>query len=287
MPQFRSDEILWYNVGVWGRLGYACPNFGQDPTTLNETINYLTQVVGRNLFAIMQHSDADLRVPPSINTLTRVHKLITRARAILAGRALAPATPRMEPTHSTPAPQPFLVYPCPYWRVRSPWLKEWCGLILYSLGEAMQHTENRVEYEISTAFAGTVGQFYQRIYVRMAVELFGVDSKVASDPTFTLSDDQLKSYDPSKFFTSTELIDVVPAFTDLPTEEDMRVLSDGIPASQLLNLSSYPSSGPAPIAANGQPAQTVDGSAGVASATAAASAAAPASAPAFVPPPSP
>ena len=33
----------------------------------------------------------------------------------------------------------------------------------------MQHTENRKEMEISTAFAGTVGQYVRRVYTNMAI----------------------------------------------------------------------------------------------------------------------
>src|SRR5688572_12040222 len=149
MPPFSSDEILWYNPPgtVWGEMGYAVPNFGTNPTTLNSSIASLVSVIGANLFAVLHHSDADSRTPPTINTLIRVHKLVTRARTILSGRALAPATPRLEPTHATPSPEAFLLFPCPYFKVRNSYLREWAGLMFNALGEAMQHTENRIEFE--------------------------------------------------------------------------------------------------------------------------------------------
>src|SRR5882672_8138399 len=90
---FKTDQVLWYNNGIWGQLGFAVPNFGDDPTSNNETILYLVDLMGRNLQALMCQPDTDLRVPPSINTLTRIHKLIVRGRAILAARQVSSGTP--------------------------------------------------------------------------------------------------------------------------------------------------------------------------------------------------
>lgn len=242
MPHFRSDEILWFNPSgaPWGELGYAVPNFGDDHSTINNTIAYLVQVMGRNLSAVMHHGDVDLFVPPTINTLQRVHKLIIRARSILSARAVAPGTPRFEAVHATPSREPFIIFPVPYWRARNPWLKEWCGLILNAIGEACQHTENGNAYEISTDFAGLIGQYLQRVYVREATELFGVPGADANKPDFTLSDAHFASYNPSKFFTSTELIDTPPQLEELRTEDDLLPLTNGIPATQLAGVMKHP-----------------------------------------------
>jgi hypothetical protein len=270
MPSFKSDQALWYNMGVWGELGYACPNFGDDPATFNHTIHYLTSVIGRNLSAVMHHADADLRTPPSINTLTRLHKLITRARQILQGRGTPPGTPDLEALHSSPASQVFLIFPVPFFKVRNPFLKEYCGLVLNALSEAFQHTENRKPYEISTAFAGLVGQYLHRVYRLMATELFSIPLAEAARLDFALTAENLAGYDPTRFFTSTELIDTVPSLDLVPTEDDLRVLTDGIPATQLVGLARYPSGSPP---------------AGVASAVSPDAVAAPT--PAFIPPPGP
>ena len=241
---FRTDQALWYNVGVWGELGYAVPNFGDDTETLNSGIHYLTEVMARNLSAVMHHPDVDLRTPPSINTLIRVHKLVNRARSILAARAVASGTPNMEPAHSSPAPEVFIIYPVPYFKVRNKWLKEWCGLILNALCEAYQHTENRKAFEISEEFASRIGQYIRRVYKLMATELFNVPLEEAVKDTFVLTDAQLAAYNPSAFFTSTELIDVVPTLSLVPTEDDLQFLTSGIPATMLLNLQRYPGGQP-------------------------------------------
>lgn len=241
---FRSDEILAYDPGgdsVWFSLGYACPNFGDDPTTLNASIAYLVASLGRNLSAVLHHTDANLRVPPSINTLMRVHKLITRGRQILSSRAVPENKLNFEAIHATPAKEDFIMFPAPLFKARNMWLREWGSLVMNAISEACQHTENAREYEISTSFAGLIGQYLQRVYVRMATELFQVPLIEAEKPDFTLTDAHFNSYNPSKFFTSTELIDTVPDIENLPTEDDLRTVTDGIPASVIVGLRPWPS----------------------------------------------
>lgn len=237
---FRNDAFLWYNVPGWAELGLAVPNFGDDKASQNGTIRYLVEVTGRNLSAIMWHQDARLRVPPSINTLTRLHKLCTRARDILAGRQVPAGKLNMESAHAVPAPESFLIYPVPYFKVRNPWLKEYCGYTLLALTEAMQHTENAKGIEISMDFSGMFGQYMRRIYKLMCTELLKIPASAAEDPGFTLTEEQLGAYDPSKYFTSTELIDTVPDTLSIPTEDDLQVLTDGIPAINLPPLTTWP-----------------------------------------------
>ena len=244
-----TDAFLWYNVGQWAEHGLAVPNWSDDNKSQNGAIRDFVQVVGRNLQAIMWHTDARLSTPPSINTLTRVHKLCTRARQLLANAAVAPNTPFMESAHALPAPEEFLVYPVPYFKVRNAWMKRWCGLALLALTESMQHQENARALEISTAFAGLVGQYVQRIYRDMATTLLMVPIADASKADFTLTDAQLNAYDPSKWFTSTELIDTVPDLQGWPTEDKLRVLTDGIPIGYLPTLGPYPESGAIPASA--------------------------------------
>jgi hypothetical protein len=239
---FGTDQILWYNQGAWGELGYAVPNFGDNPTTLNAGIQYLTSVMGRNLSALLHgNPDVDLRSPPTINTLVRVHKLILRFRQITGNRKVGPGTPMQEAVHSSPAELDHLVYPVPYFKVRNGWIKEWSGLVLMAISEAIQHTDNRRTFDFSEQFAGIISQYMQRIYRNMAVELFGTDAVKAAALDFILTDAELSAYDPTKFFTSTEMIDTIPAPTLTPTEDDLRLLTDGLPASMVTGLQKWPS----------------------------------------------
>ncbi|MEM8865626.1 MAG: hypothetical protein AAGF31_08810 [Planctomycetota bacterium] len=240
MPITNTDAVLWYNVGIFGEAGYAVPNWSNDLGSLNPQILDLVDLMGRNLFYMMHHEDVDLRIPPSINTCKRLHKLYLRASNILAGRAVPSGEDNMEVFHSRPAGEIFRVYPVPYFKVRNPHMRRWAGLVLLCLAEAMQHTENRKEMEISTAFAGQIHQYIKRAYTNMAIELFGVDRESALADGFMLQDDQLSGYDPGAFFTSTEMVDTVPRLDRVFTEDRLEHLAEGLPVTQLPELRPWP-----------------------------------------------
>lgn len=121
------------------------------------------------------------------------------------------------------------------------WFKQYAGLMLIGLTEAMQHQENARPLEISEAFAGLIGQYVQRVYRLMATELFRIPLADATKPDFTISEEQLAAYNPSAWFTSTELLDTVAPLDDWPTEDDLEVLTNGIPISHLPVLGRWPS----------------------------------------------
>jgi hypothetical protein len=248
---FLTDEPLWYNNGIWGALGYAVPNIGLDPRTLNGGIFYLVNVMARNLSAVMHVPDTDLRSPPSLNTLLTVKQLVERAATIIGSRAVAPSTKQMMGIHDDPAPRDFLIYPVPYFRVANAWMQEWCGLVLMALTEAIQHTENRRSFDFSTDFGGLIGQYLTRIYIRLAVEFFGdtMANVVTIDAGgnqllkagYTIPQTLISAYNPSARFTSTELIDTTPPTYTRPSAADLVVLTSGIPATQLVGLQKFPS----------------------------------------------
>ena len=235
----KNDALLWYNVPGWEQHGLAVPNFGDDTGTQNNTILYLSQVIGRNLQGIMFHSDARSRIPPTINTVMRISKLCVRARAILSARAVPSNVLRMEPAHAIPANEQFVVYPCPYFNVRNGWLKEYAGLILTALTECFQHTENGTPLEISQDFAGVIGQYIQRVYRSLGTELLQLDPEKFKDPSYTIADADFTNYNPGRWFTSTEMLDTPPMEFVVPTEDDLKILTDGIAVNQLPPLGRY------------------------------------------------
>lgn len=240
MPAINTDSILWYNVGDFGTMGYAVPNWSDDVATNNVTIRELVDLVGQNLSLVMHGDDARLRTPPSMNTIQRVHNLYVRTGSILQGRARKDSDLLFESTHSTPALEVFRVYPVPYFKVRSAWLKRWCELVLRCIGEMMQHSENSRSDEITIHFAEVVGKYMARIYINMATELFGVSRADAEKPGFLLTPEQLGAYNPSVFVTSTERIDTVAPMREILTEDAMVVIRSGILVTQLPNLVPYP-----------------------------------------------
>lgn len=242
---FSSDNFFWYNVPGWSELGLAVPNWGKMERTQNGEIRYLTEVVGRNLQAIMFHPDTRLTSPPTLNTLTRIHKLCTRFREIITARMVKEGVGELyapESSHAMPAAEEFVVFPTPFFTVRNRWLKEYSQLILLCLTECMQDQENARPMQISQAFASRVSPFIQRVYKLMATELLKVPEADAEKPDFTLSSAQLAAYAPSQWFTSTELIDVGAKPEEVSTEEDRTVLQAGIAVSMLPKLPFWPAS---------------------------------------------
>lgn len=240
MPNTNTDSILWYNVGNFGTMGYAVPNWSDDVATNNVTIRELVDLAGQNLSLVMHGDDARLRTPPSINTILRVHALYVRLGSILQSRARKDSDLLFESTHSTPALEVFRVYPVPYFKVRNAWLKRWGELVLRCIGEMMQHSENTRSDEITIHFAEVVGKYMNRIYINMATELFGISRADAEKPGFLLTEAQLGAYNPSAMVTSTERIDTVAPMREILTEDALFVIRSGILVTQLPNLVPYP-----------------------------------------------
>ena len=251
---FTNDAFLWYNVPGFESLGLAVPNFGNDKGTQNQTILELTQMIGRNMQNIMFHTDASLRTPPTINTIVRICKLCVRGRDLLFGRAIPSGTPNMESMHAIPAYEQFLVYPTPYFKVRNMYLKSYCGLMLTALTEAFQHQENARGIEISSNFAGLIGQYIRRVYKRVGVELLSIDAAKFDDPAFKITDTDFAAYNPAAFFTQTEMIDTVPLEVERPTEDDIEPITNGIPIDLLPVMGRYP--GTSGLASNNQNGST-------------------------------
>lgn len=236
----NSDAVLWYRVGQFGDLGYAVPNPSNDVGSLNPTILELTRVVGVNLFAMMHHEDADLTVPPSINSVRRMHKLYIRFGQLVMARAKAANDLNLEPQHIQPAGEIFTVYPIPFFKVRNRFMREWAMLTMMMLAESMQHSENRKSMEISESFAASIGKYMKRLYRNMATDLFGKTQAEASVDGFLLQEAELAAYNPAEFFTSVEMVDTVPHLGNVFTEDRLEVIRNGIPVTSLPELQPWP-----------------------------------------------
>ena len=134
----------------------------------------------------------------------------------------------------------FKVYPIPFFKVRNPHLKRWAGFTLMLLSEMFQHTENRKTMEITTTFAADVGRYLQRIYYNMASELFGKPAADVAKPGFILTDADFTAYNPGAIFTRSELVDTVPPFDTVFTEDQLDTLRQGIPVTMLPSLPTWP-----------------------------------------------
>ena len=235
-----NDAILWYNVGDFAQHGLAVPNYGNDGQSQNTAILDLTAVVARQMQVIMFGPDARSTVPPRITTLAKLHQMCIRMRKILASRAVPANVPQLESQHALPAPEDFRIFPVPFFTVRNPWLRRYCQLMLIALTDAYQHTENANSLDFSTVFAAQIGQYPNRIYQQMAIELFGVPDVEAKAPGFTLTEVHFGAYAPEKVVSSSELIDTVPDLRNWLTEDSAAAVTCGIPTSHLPELGPWP-----------------------------------------------
>ena len=89
-PMFATDEILWYDNGKWGEVGYAIANPSGKIWTNNSVIFQFHSLVGRNLFELLHRTDARFYGPPHKQFWYDLHQLIVTARKRLADRQRLP-----------------------------------------------------------------------------------------------------------------------------------------------------------------------------------------------------
>ena len=223
---FGSDEVLWWNNGVWGEAGYAMPNPSGKVWSANTVISGLVSLFGRELFNLMHRPDVRFTRPPNKQFLYDIHQLVVVGRKRLNDRAVNFSDRRMDAQHASPANKTFLVYPVPFFgeRIRNADAREYCELMLLTISEMMQHSDNDFDLEISSSFAAMVGERLQRILVLIATKYFGITRTVASAPEFVLPDTAFTTYDPSKLFVTSELVEERPPLQWWPTENDLSPL---------------------------------------------------------------
>jgi hypothetical protein len=236
-----TDSVLWYNVGIYGEIGYAVPNPSNDIGSLNPTMLTFTNSIGKGLFYMMHHEDIDLSTPPTFNTMLRVHQFIKYTRQLVASRTQPENEPAFEVEHVTPAGEIFRVWPIPYFRVRNETMRRWAGYTMYLLAELYQNSENRRTMVVFDKVGERIGGYLGRIYYEMATEFFNKTPEEARAPGFLLTPEDFANYNPSALRPDWEAIDPVPALDNVFTEDRKAALSAGIPLHELPKLEPYPS----------------------------------------------
>lgn len=233
MPTIQTDAILHYNVGAFGVDGWAIPNPGDDPGTLNPRISQLTDVIGKNLFSMMTMRDVDLATPPRVNFLKDVHNLHIRLRQLLAAFTVPHNVDEFVPQHATPAGSIWRVWPVPYYHVRNAMIKEWCELALFCCTELFQHSENVKDADIGPRVQQLINSYFNRIYRSMSIQCFGKTREEVSVVGFELLQADFDAYNPDAFFTGTERVDTIPHLGMKFTEDMLAHLRDGILVTSL------------------------------------------------------
>lgn len=223
-PQFDTDEPLFYDNGKWGASGYAIPNPGGKTWTNNAIIYGFVEVVGRVLFELAHREDVKFYRAPHKQFWFDLHQMIITGRKRLSDRMRAPNDSNgLVPQHATPAPKVFLCYPVPLFgeRVRQQDVREYIGLTLLMLSEAMQHSDNDHATYVTPEFCGQIGTYLQEILALFSTKYFGKTRVDAYKPDFKLADADFAAYDPAKVLTSVEMTEERPPVQWWPTENDL------------------------------------------------------------------
>lgn len=226
---FSSTEVLWWNNGIWGKAGYAIPNANGKYNTKNAIIHYLVTFLGRELFALMHRPDVKFRRPPNIAWLHDVAKMVTLGKKRMADRAVGFTDERTgDADHVSNNLQSFVVFPIPFFggRVRNEFAKQCAGIMLVLLGEAMQHSDNDFDGDVTDFLASKIIEQLRRIEYTIATMFLGIDRAVAIDPKFVLPAITELNYHPDDLFTEAEMLDERPGDLWWPTSSDLTPIQD-------------------------------------------------------------
>lgn len=236
---FRTNAPPWYTPPgtVWGQVGCAVPQPGRYLQTNNGIIYDFTTMVGRALFDVLwKYPDRKFDRFPTRDCLWEIHQLLVIARNRLVSKTTAPGTSPLLPTHITPAPKMFVVFPIPlYGPLGCPnqYLREFGEMGLMMAAEAMQHADNELSFFVTKEFFGTVYGYIKYLLIDLATKFFGIDIKTASDDAFVIPDASWTAYNPAQFSVSFEGTSSRPPMGMTPTDLDLEPIR-GIPIEQVI-----------------------------------------------------
>jgi hypothetical protein len=247
---FGSDRVLLYNVDPWNKMGFGVPNFGDNVGTLNMSIHNLADFIGKVQLFVMTHVDAMRTQPPSPNTVIRLMKLLNRVQSVLGARQKLDNQQRTEEQHASPDMRAWNVHPVPYFAsgfVRNHWLQEFNMLTMIAQTNIYQHSDNALALTITQAFAQDIYKYFSDIKILLGNELLGLPMADVTAPNFVFNvtpTGHIANYNPSAFTMNFEALDTPGPIEARPTEDDLRELFIGIPATIIKNyVAQYPTIG--------------------------------------------
>lgn len=209
---FESSAIWWWDNGIWGQAGYAIPNDGGKPRSGNETVRFIVNFLGAELFSLMHRPDVKFSRPFNADWLYDLNKMLSLGIKRMADQAVGWTDDRDgDADHAVNTPQAFILYPVPYFgtRIRQVDALKWCGQILILIGECMQHSDNDYDDNITDAFAAKVQKALFRIQEDMAMKYLGFTREQAEARPLVIPPDAFSDgkYNPDSLFTSRELVE--------------------------------------------------------------------------------
>lgn len=242
---FGSDRVLLYDVDPWNKLGFGCPNFGNNHGTLNHAVWGLADQIGRMQLGIMTNVDAQRSQYPSVNTVVRIGKMYNRIRAVFAGRMKTADQARLEEGHATANAMPWNIHPVPFFvpgLVRNHFLAEYNRLTMFALTNLYQHSDNNLALTVTAEMAMHVMQYFAEIKRLVAIELLGLPRAQVDTPEFTFTDDLYANYaNITNQIPHIEALASPGPIDQRLTEDDLKPLYDGIPSTIIYPLlKAYP-----------------------------------------------
>lgn len=231
----------WYRNGIFGELGYATPYIDKTDSAKwysnNLGILKLVNTFGKLVLGVMQQPDVWKSTPPQTSYFPQsVGKAVDRFRAILNGAMVPPGQADLRTVSTGMNPQPFLIYPIPYFRVRNPWAKQWASYFLTALQEAMIHANNLDSLQINSDLASTLSQYTDLVYRELAIELLGKNPADVNKPGFQLLDADYAAYNPAAVFNQIERVDTGAPMNFMLSPADLAGIVEGIPTPEIVPL---------------------------------------------------
>ena len=227
---FQSQSPPWYTPQgtVWAQMGCAVPQAGTQIQTNNSVIWDLVKFVGRGLFDVAwNHSASRLSEAwPSKLALWEMHQLMVTCRTRLTSITNPVGANPLVPGKVGSAPQMFLVYPVPLYGplgAVNQYFKAFELLSLRALGDAMQHSDNALDFYVNKTFFNAVFPYIQYLLSQMAQKFFGEDPVASQAPDYVIPDAKWKLYDPATQAVSFEATGAVPPLNYVgPTPIDLQ-----------------------------------------------------------------
>lgn len=233
--RYETQEILWWDNGVWGKAGYAIPNDGGKSTTPNETIHAIHKFIGAELFNLLHRDDIKFSRPFNADWLYDLNKMLTLGIKRMSDYSVGWTDNRTgDAEHAKNTPKTFTVFPVPHFgeRIRQQDARRWAGQILLLLSEVMQHSDNGYDDDVTDLFTSMVQGKLLRIQRDMAMKYLGMSRQEVEEDGFVIPDDSFSgaNYDPSSLFTSREMIEERMPEQWWPSTNDLTPIS-GIPST--------------------------------------------------------
>lgn len=224
---FRSNAPPWYTPPgtIWSRLGCAVPQPGRYLQTNNGIIYDFVNLVGRSLFDVMwKFPDRKFDRFPSRDCLYEIHQLLVIGRARLVAKTTLPGASPLLPTHATPSPKMFTVFPVPLYGPLgciNQYLREVAEMALLMVSEAMQHADNELAYFVTKPFFDSVYGYIKYLLIDLATKFFNVPIDAASKDDYVIPDTLWTTYNPAQFSASFEGTSSRPPMGLQPTDLDL------------------------------------------------------------------